>query len=269
MLVTLSRSSRITRGAGIVSRVEVVQLRGVVVASLPFDLAEVDVVGHAEVVERHQKVGVQGVPETELACRASVEELLGDVDAVPAFRRRGQPQQLLRLQVIHQGLVRRGHGVVELVNDHDVEEVRFQLVNAERVEGLDGCEDVLPLGRLVGADVEFAESTVLHDVPVRAHRLFKDLLPVSDEEQLEIPSCGLIQAFVVQCGDDGLAGACCRDQRFLLKPLDRSASRSSSISSWCRKGCTSSPVPASGAAVRLPPFRSRAASSLSPSRSGS
>lgn len=77
-------------GAGVVAGVEVVQLRGVIVVALPFQLAEVDVVRDAEVVERHQQIGVQGVPQAQFAGGAAVEELLGYVNSVTAFRRRGQ-----------------------------------------------------------------------------------------------------------------------------------------------------------------------------------
>ncbi len=118
-------------GAGVVAGVEVAQLRGVVVAALPLQLAEVDVVRDAEVVERHQQIGVQGVPEAQFAGGAAVEELLGDVDAVAAFRRRGQSEELLRLQVVQQPAVGGRHGVVEFIDDDDVEEVRFQLFDAE------------------------------------------------------------------------------------------------------------------------------------------
>ena len=40
---------------------------------------------------------------------------------------------------------------------------------------------MLPLLRLVVPDVKLTESTVLHDVAIRAHRLLQDLLPMSNE----------------------------------------------------------------------------------------
>jgi hypothetical protein len=116
--------------------------------------------------------------------------MLGEVDTVAAFRTRSESEKLLRLQVIQQTPVGGRHGVVEFIDDDDIEEVRFQLFNAERGQRLDRGEDVLPLFRLVFPHIEFAEGTVLHDIPVGAHRLFEDFLAVSDEEQLEIAAGG-------------------------------------------------------------------------------
>ena len=78
-------------------------------------------------MERHQQISVQGIPESELAGCAPVEELLGDVDAVAAFRRRSEPEKLLGLQVVQQSAISGSHGVVELIDDDYVEEVGLQL----------------------------------------------------------------------------------------------------------------------------------------------
>jgi hypothetical protein len=54
--------------------------------------------------------------------------------------------------------------MVEFIDDDDVEEVRFQLVDAEGRERLDRGEDVFPVPRFVLPDVEFPEGAGLHDV---------------------------------------------------------------------------------------------------------
>ena len=112
------------------------------------------------------------MPEAQFPGRAAVEELLGDVDAVAAFRRRGQSEELLRLQAVQQPAVGGRHGVGEFIDHHDVEEVRCQLFNAEGGQRLDGGEYVLSLPGFVFPDVEFAVSAVLHDVSVGVHGLF-------------------------------------------------------------------------------------------------
>jgi hypothetical protein len=135
-------------------------------------------------VERDQQVSVQSVPEPKLTGCPAIEELLGDVDAVPTFRSRCQPEKLLGFQMVEQPAVRGRHGMVELIDDDDVEEVRLQLLDAEGRQRLDGRENVLPLPRLVVPHVEFTEGTVLHKVAVGAHRLLENLLAMGDEEHL-------------------------------------------------------------------------------------
>jgi hypothetical protein len=94
-------------------------------------MAQVNIVRDAEVVERHQQVGIQRVPEAQFAGGATVEELPGDVNAVAAFRRRSQSEELLRPKVVQQPAVGGRHGMVEFIDHDDVEEVRCQLLNAE------------------------------------------------------------------------------------------------------------------------------------------
>ncbi len=73
--------------------------------------------------------------------------------------------------------------MVELIDDDDVEEVRFQLLNAEGGQRLDRGEDVFPLTGVCAPRLKFAEGAVLHHVAVRAHGLVEDFLAVRDEEQ--------------------------------------------------------------------------------------
>ena len=105
--------------AGVVSGVDPGQVRRVVVATAPLQLGEVGGIARPEVVERAEQVGLEGVPEPQLGCGTPIEEV-PDVEAVAALRGGSQAQQLARLEVREQALVRRCLGVVELVDHHHV-----------------------------------------------------------------------------------------------------------------------------------------------------
>ena len=75
---------------------------------------------HAEVRERHEVLLVDRVPDPKLGRDPSVE-VPQHVEAIGALRRGGHAEQLARLQAFEQRLVRRRRGVMELVDDHDVE----------------------------------------------------------------------------------------------------------------------------------------------------
>ena len=66
---------------------------------------------------------VDRVPQPQLGGDAVVEPVQ-DRQAVAALRRRGQPEQLDGRDVVEEPLVGGGRGVVELVDDHDVEVIR-------------------------------------------------------------------------------------------------------------------------------------------------
>ncbi len=108
--------------ARVVGRVDALQRRGVVVATAPLQRRQVGRVGDSEVVEGAEQVGGQGIPQPQLCSGAPAEEL-ADVDAVRALGRSRQPDQLLGLKVVEQAPVGRRLGVVELVDDDDVEMV--------------------------------------------------------------------------------------------------------------------------------------------------
>ena len=83
-------------------------------------------------------------------------------------------------------------GVVELVDDHDVEGVGRDVLRRRTRQGLDAGEDVLPALRARAADVELAEVGVGEHLAVGPQRLLEDLLAVRDEEQRR-PLAGLRQ----------------------------------------------------------------------------
>ena len=74
----------------------------------------------AVVGEGRQVLLVDRVPEPKLGGDSPVE-VSEDVKPVASFRRRRKPEQLRRLQMFEKCPVRRCRGVVELVDDHDVE----------------------------------------------------------------------------------------------------------------------------------------------------
>ena len=113
-------SPRVGAGVGVAQRVDVVAA-----ATPPRDVAQVEAVVDAEVQERRQVLLVDGVPEPKLGGDAIVEPVQ-DRQPVAAFRGCGQAEQLDGREVVEDPLVRRRGGVVELVDDHDVEVIRRQ-----------------------------------------------------------------------------------------------------------------------------------------------
>jgi hypothetical protein len=105
----------------VVAGVEPVKALDVVGPALPLHPGQVHIVSHAEVMERHQQVGGQRVPERQLVRRPVAEER-PHVHAVGALRRGRQAEKFLRPQVVEQPPVGRRLCVVELV-DHDHVEV--------------------------------------------------------------------------------------------------------------------------------------------------
>jgi hypothetical protein len=193
----------------VIARIDVVEGRGVVRAAAPLDPPQVDVVVNAEVVERDEQVGAQRVPQPQLVGAASAE-LLPDVRAVAALGRGGETEQLARGQVVEQATVGRRLGVVKLVDDHHVEVVARDLLDAVGGQGLHAREHMAPQLGVVPSDELLAERPVAQHLAVGAPRLLQDLAPVRDEQQ-PVPRQGLPQPVVVQGGDDCLPRAGRRD----------------------------------------------------------
>ena len=119
---TLSRRWRRTiRTRASSAVIEPLELRHVVVASPPRQLREVEWVRDSEVVEGHQQVRLERVPEPQLDCGSPVEEG-AHVESVRALGRCGQAQQFDGSEVVEEPAVGGCLGVVELV-DHDNVEV--------------------------------------------------------------------------------------------------------------------------------------------------
>ena len=193
----------------VVAAVEVAELLGRVAPAAPADRREVGAIGDAEVLEWHQEALVDRLPKAQLH-RGPAAEPVGDVASVEALRRRGQAEQLARLQPLEQPLVAGRGRVMELVDDEDVEGVGVESLDSLGRERLDHREDVLAGGDPPAA-VDLAEGAVAEHRAVGRQRLPQDLLAVGDEEEREAPARGLAEGAVVERGDDGLAGAGRRD----------------------------------------------------------
>ena len=143
-------------------------------------------------MEGAEKVLLQGVDEVELDRRPAVEEF-ADIDSVCPLRGRRQPEELAGLELVQEAAVAGRFGVVELVDDGDVE-----LAEVDSAERLNRREHVGPRGRHLPGDVHLAEGAVAQHLAVGPPGLLENLPAVGDEE--ERPP----EAPVVERGDDGL-----------------------------------------------------------------
>ena len=102
--------------------------------------------------------------------------------------------------------------MVELVDDHHVERVLGQGVDALGGQRLDVCEHVVPGARLLPVSEPLTKAAVAQRHLEQGVALLQDLAPMGDEQQ----SCArelVAKAAVVERGDDGLARARgCHDQ---------------------------------------------------------
>ncbi len=87
------------------------------------------------------------------------------------------------LEVVEQRRVGPGRGVVELVDDDDVELPRVERLKFPGGERLDRCEHMVPAAGLVASNPEFTEAAVLEDVSKGCPGSFQDLLAVRHEQQ--------------------------------------------------------------------------------------
>ncbi len=115
-------------------------------------------------------------------------------------------------------------GVVELVDDDDLERIGRDVGDAVGGQGLHGREHVLPALRPGAPDVELAEVRVTEHLAIGATGLLQDLLAMRHEEQARTAAGLLGQALVVEGGDDRLAGASRGDEQVAVPvvhhPLD-------------------------------------------------
>ena len=193
-------------GPGVGAGVEIAEGFDVVaLAAAPRDVGQVEPVVDAEVHERREPLLVDGVPQPQLGGDAIVEPVQ-DRQAVAAFRRGGEAEQLPGLHVVEQPAVRRRRRVVELVDDHHVEVIGREVVEVGGVEALDRGEDMVEVLRARAADPLLAERRVAQRMAKRGQALVEDLVAVRDEQQASARQF-VTQARVVDGGHHGLAGA--------------------------------------------------------------
>ena len=86
-------------------------------------------------------------------------------------------------EVIQEATVGCGFGVVELVDDDDVERRVVEGGQCGRMQGLHGGEDVPPALGMLPIHEQFTEVRVGQHFPIRPQRLLQDLLTVRYEQQ--------------------------------------------------------------------------------------
>src|SRR5580765_3666845 len=91
-----------------------------------------------------------------------------------------QTQKHLGLQMVEQPSVRICLGMVELVNDHDVELRRVELVD-RAAQRLDRREHVIPMDRPLSRDETLAERLIVQDEPEHLLALLEDFVAMRDE----------------------------------------------------------------------------------------
>ena len=114
--------------ADVVAREDAFELGGDISTALEADAPEVSSVTHAEVVKRAEQSLIERLPEPHLGGDAIVEPV-HDLLAVRSLGRRSQADEHPRLQVLEQPRVCVCLGVVELVDDDDIELRRIELVD--------------------------------------------------------------------------------------------------------------------------------------------
>ena len=208
-------------GARGVPGVDVAERGEVVAGPRPAHVPQVHAVVDAVVLERHEELVVERVPQAKLGRDVAVE--VGQQRlAVAALGGRREPDEDLRLQPRHDLLVRlRGH-VMALVDDHVSEVARAELADqVARRRALDAREHVLPALGLVRADEQLAERRQLQRVAERLARLIEQLLAVREEQQPRRCPGGRRDALVVERRDHGLAGAGRRDDEVAAAAVQR------------------------------------------------
>ena len=118
-------------------------------------------------MERNKQVCAERVPQPQLARHATAEELLSHVHPVGPLGCRGEPKEFPGGEVIEDLSVRRRLGMMELVDDDDVEVIAPpSLELAGLLQRLDRGEDMPPPDGLPPVDEQFPERAVLQNVAV-------------------------------------------------------------------------------------------------------
>ena len=208
-------------GARVVAGVEVAKRAEVVAAARPAHVAQVDAVGDAVVLERHEELAVERVPQAQLGGDVAVE--VGQQRlAVAALGRRGEADAGSRAQPRDDGLVRVGRDVVALVDDDVAEVVGAEPVDERRSSrALDGREHVVATLGLVAAVEQLAERRVLQHVAEGVARLRRgSRRDARGTAGAARPRSAASWRSVVERGDDRLAGAGRRDDQVAGATVD-------------------------------------------------
>jgi hypothetical protein len=125
---------------------------------------------------------VDGVPQPELGGDAMVEPVQ-DREAVAAFRRCRETEQLLRLHAVEELSIRRCCRVVELIDNDDIKMIGCKVVEVSGIETLNRRKDVFEMSRAGAADPLLAKRRVTQRIAEGGQALVKNLVSVRDEQQ--------------------------------------------------------------------------------------
>src|SRR5690606_2541701 len=138
---------------------------------------------------------------------------------VAALGRRREAQQLPRREMLQERLVGRRCGVMELVDDHDIEMVRRDVVWAANTEALNRGEHVLEAVRSLASYPPLAECRIAKRMAECGQALVENLFSVCDEQEAGAGQA-TAQTLIVQGGHHGLARAGCRNQQVPMVALE-------------------------------------------------
>ena len=165
----------------------------------------------AEVREGRQALLVDRVPEAQFGGNAIVEPV-EQRQAVASLGRRRQTEQLDGLDVLEERPVRGRRGVMELVDDDDVEVGGIEVARPAAFRLWIDANTCSNASRTMAARPTARRRRDRGGVAERRQALLEDLLPVRDEEQPRARQ-RLPKPRVVDRGHDGLAGSGRGDQQ--------------------------------------------------------
>ena len=217
----LHRTQHVRRSLGI-RRQQLTELRAVVGAprTEPLHRRQIHRVAHDEVVERREEILLERIPQPQFRRRVPIEEHLAHVLPVGSLWRRGESEQLSRLEVVEDASVRRRRRVVELVDDDDVVRRRVDGRQICRGERLHTREHVRVVHGTMPVDEQLAEVRVTQHLRVRAPRLLEDLSAMRDEQQPRAVRAGT-HSLVIERRHHRLAGTRRRDDEVAVAAVNR------------------------------------------------
>ena len=166
----------------VVAGIEPPELGEIVAGAPPFDVGQVGAIVHPEVLKGRQQALLERFPQAHLVGGPPVEPA-PHIAPIVSLGRRREAKQDDGAEMGEQALIGRRLGVMELVDDHDIEAARIDGTEVKSREGLDRGEDILSDDRPLAAPIQLAKAPLPEDMAVRGAALLQDALPVSDEEK--------------------------------------------------------------------------------------
>ena len=104
------------------------QVGFVVLATPNVDATQVGAVGNTEVLEGHEEVVFECIPQTDGGRHVAAKVLVGDVHPVFSLRGRGQADKFAGFKIVKNFIPAGGLNVVTFIHDDDVEIVRHVIL---------------------------------------------------------------------------------------------------------------------------------------------